>query len=626
MSKQEKLFEQFPPVNTKEWMDKIISDLKGADFNKKLIWKTNEGFEVEPFYRKEDTDGLPYITGLPGKFPYVRGTRKNGNSWKIRQNIIVEDYSSANRKALDILMKGVDSLGFKIIDSDSINGKNIETLVQEIHFESVEINFLSDGKALEILEYFKKAVIKEGSDLSKITGAIEADPLGRLMIQGSLCVPVESGLDYLASLTREASFLPLFKTIRVNASNFTNAGTDIVKELALGLSMANEYLTQLTEREIASDLAASKICFSFGTGSNYFFEIAKLRAARLLWSMVVSAYRPEKEESSVMDIHCVTSRWNKTIYDPYVNLLRTQTEAMSAVLGGTDSLTVDPFDMVFRKPDEFSERIARNQQLLLKEEAYFDKTADPAGGSYYIENLTSMIADNAWKLFVEIEEQGGFISSLKSGFIQKIINESANIRTTDVARKKEILLGTNQYPNFNETISESVDYNKIFPVPADLTGNIVEPVRLFRGSEEFDRLRTSVDNAEKRPVAFMLTIGNPALRKARAQFSCNFFASGGYHVIDTNGFETTDEGMKAAVKAHADILVVCSSDEEYAVFAPEVLEKADKKAIVVVAGNPQSIEELKSKGIEYFISVRSDVTATLEIFNKKLGIGTGKVL
>jgi methylmalonyl-CoA mutase len=264
MSKQEKLFEQFPPVNTKEWMDKIISDLKGADFNKKLIWKTNEGFEVEPFYRKEDTDGLPYITGLPGKFPYVRGTRKNGNSWKIRQNIIVEDYSSANRKALDILMKGVDSLGFKIIDSDSINGKNIETLVQEIHFESVEINFLSDGKALEILEYFKKAVIKEGSDLSKITGAIEADPLGRLMIQGSLCVPVESGLDYLASLTREASFLPLFKTIRVNASNFTNAGTDIVKELALGLSMANEYLTQLTEREIASDLAASKICFSFG--------------------------------------------------------------------------------------------------------------------------------------------------------------------------------------------------------------------------------------------------------------------------------------------------------------------------------------------------------------------------
>jgi len=250
-------------------------------------------------------------------------------------------------------------------------------------------------------------------------------------------------------------------------------------------------MLQLTERELSSDMAASKICFNFGTGSNYFFEIAKLRAARLLWAMVVSAYKPEKDESPVMEIHCITSRWNKTIYDPYVNLLRTQTEAMSAVLGGTDSLTIDPIDLVFRQPDEFSERIARNQQLLLKEEAYFDKTADPSGGAYYIEKLTRMIAENSWKLFVEIEEQGGFLSSLKSGFIQKLIKESADIRKSDVSNRKEILLGTNQYPDFNEIISESVDYSKAFPVYPDRTDSIVEPVELFRGSEEFERLRIS---------------------------------------------------------------------------------------------------------------------------------------
>lgn len=626
MSKKEKLFEQFPPVSTKEWMDKINIDLKGADFNKKLVWKTNEGFEVNPFYRNEDTSELPFISALPGDFPYVRGNRKSGNSWMIRQSIAVGNYSEANKKALEILMKGVDSLGFIIEDPESINEKNIETLLEGIHLESVEINFISSGKAKEILEFFLMAAKKAGTDIKKIRGSIEVDPLGRLMINGHLCVSLESGLDYLASLVKEAESLPQFRTIRVNASNFTNAGADIVKELAFGLSMANEYMSQLTERGLSSDLAASKICFSFGTGSNYFFEIAKLRAARLLWSMVVSAYKPEKTGSSAMEIHCITSKWNKTIYDPYVNLLRTQTEAMSAVLGGTDSLTVDPFDMVFRQPDEFSERIARNQQLLLKEEAYFDKTADPAGGSYYIEKLTHLIAENAWKLFVDIEDQGGFITSLKSGFIQKQISESAAIRKSDIAKKKEILLGTNQYPNFTETISDSVDYNKVFPVQSSETDNTVNPVKLFRGSEDFDRLRTAMDNSPRRPVVFMLTIGNFAIRKARAQFACNFFASGGYRVIDNIGFTTTAEGVKAANDAHADIIVVCSSDDEYAVFAPEVREIVGQKPIVVVAGNPPCADELKAKGIEFFISVRSDVTATLQIFNRKLDIGNEKVL
>jgi methylmalonyl-CoA mutase len=421
MSEQEKLFEQFPPVSTEEWLKMINCDLKGADFNKKLVWKTPEGFDVRPFYRREDTDLLSFNDTRPGDFPYKRGTSKTGNKWLVRQNIEVEDYSLANKKALDILINGVDSLGFVIKDPESITVKNMATLLFGINFENVEINFLSNGKAKEILESVISVSEKGGFDFSIIRGAIETDPFGKLMINGSLCIPVGEGLDYLASLTMKASCLPLFKTIRVNGSNFTNAGTDIVKELAFTLSMANEYMTRLIERGLSSDLAASKICFCFGTGSNYFFEIAKLRAARLLWSVVVSAYKPENVISSVMDIHSITSKLNKTTDEPYVNLLRTQTEAMSAVLGGTDSLTVDPFDIVFRHPDEFSERIARNQQLLLKEEAFFDKVADPAGGSYYIEKLTSLIADSSWRLFLEVEEQGGFIEALSKGFFKKEI-------------------------------------------------------------------------------------------------------------------------------------------------------------------------------------------------------------
>ncbi len=428
---QEKLFDQFPPVTTKEWMDKIHADLKGEDFNKKLVWKTDEGFDVMPFYRMEDLENLMYINTLPGEFPYLRGTKIKNNNWLVRQNIEVSDFSAANRKALTVLMIGFDSLGFIISDPESVNKNNFRTLLKDIHIENIEINFLCNGKAKEIFDLIMKIAVERGLNPLEIHGAIEADPIGRLMHNGKLCVPVEEGFDYLASLTDMAAAYPKLRTVHLNASFFNNAGADIVHELAFGLSMGSEYITQLTERGLSADVAASKIRFSFGIGSNYFPEIARLRAARLLWSVITNRFQPADRESIKMDIHCLTSEWNKTIHDPYVNLLRTQTEAMSAILGGADSLTVEPFDKTFRQPDEFSERIARNQQLILKEESYFDKVADPAAGSYYIENLTYLIADNTWKLFLEIEDNGGFLSSLKSGLIRKKLSESAARRKND---------------------------------------------------------------------------------------------------------------------------------------------------------------------------------------------------
>ena len=494
---KERLFDQFPPVTTKEWMDKINTDLKGADFNKKLVWKTNEGFDVKPFYRMEDIENLMYVNTLPGQFPYLRGTKINNNNWLVRQNIEVTDYSNANIKALTILMKGVDSLGFVITDPESVNEKNFDILLKDIHPGAVEINFLSNGKAKEIIDIIASYVKKTGTDPLQIRGAFEADPLSRLMLNGTLCIPPEDGFDYLASVVHSAAFLPQFRTIHLNASNFNNAGADIVQELAFGISMGNEYLAQLTHRGISADIAASKIRFSFGTGSSYFSEIAKLRAARLLWSVVTNGYHPANGENIKMDIHCVTSEWNKTVFDPYVNMLRTQTEAMSAILGGADSLTVEPFDLVFRHPDEFSERIARNQQLILREEAYFDKVADPAAGSYYIENLTNLIADNAWKLFLEIEDQGGFLECLKSGLIQRKLSESASGRKSDIASGKEILLGTNRFPDFNEKAPSNIDLTRVFKSPVVESDHQIEPIKLFRGSEENEKLRLGADKVVK---------------------------------------------------------------------------------------------------------------------------------
>ena len=620
MSSKEKLFDGFPPVSTREWMDKITSDLKGADFNRKLVWKTSEGFEVMPFYRQEDIGNLKYIDSLPGEFPYLRGRRTENNTWKVRQNIKVTDFGSSNRKALDILMKGIDSIGFYITDPETITRENIGLLLKGISPEDIELNFLSDGKAKELTGFFLEFIDKANAGIQNISGAIEADPLSRLMLNGTLCIPVEKGLDYLADVAKMVLHLPRFRAIHLNASSFGNAGADIVQELAFGLAMGAEYVSQLNDRDVKPDDAASKIRFSFGTGSSYFQEIAKLRAARLLWSAIMNSYLPGMTEPAKMEIHCVTSRWNKTVFDPYVNILRTQTEAMSAILGGTDSLTVEPFDIVFRQPDEFSERIARNQQLILREESYFDKVADPSAGSYYIENLTALIAENAWKLFLEVEENGGFLESLKKGFVQGKIRESASGRLSDVAKRKITLLGTNLYPVQDEPLPKGAVPEKLLTEANPPQEIIVEPVSLYRAPEIFEKLRMSVLKAGRKPVVFLLSTGNHVMRKARAQFSLNFFACAGYHIIDGSGFETADEGVASAMKSKADITVICSSDEEYETIVPGIFSKLNGKTIIVVAGNPPCINDLKSIGIKHFISVRSDIIETLGIFNRLLGI------
>lgn len=495
--KKERLFEKFPPVTTREWMDKIHSDLKGADFNDKLVWKTNEGFAVMPFYRMEDVENLLYADTLPGEYPYLRGSKIHNNNWFVRQNIEVSDYSEANRKALSILMKGIDSLGFIITDPETVSKSNFDILLKDIHPEVIEINVLCNGKAKEILEYLSKIAAERGLDPKDIRGAVEVDPISRLMLNGRICVSTDDGFNYLAELTENASGMPELRTIHLNASHFRNAGSDIVQELAFGLSLASEYLTQLTDRGLTASFAASKIRFSFGTGSDYFSEIAKLRAARLLWATVQKGFNLSDTDSVKMEVHCVTSEWNKTVYDPFVNMLRTQTEAMSAILGGTDSLTVEPFDTAFRKPDEFSERIARNQQLILKEEAYFDKVADPAAGSYYIENLTNLIAENAWKLFVEIEEHGGFLSSLQQGFIQKMLSESAAERQQDFANGKLKLVGSNLFPDMNEKVLSQIETDTVFKSKEYETDLLIEPVRLFRVSAGYEAVRIEQEKEAK---------------------------------------------------------------------------------------------------------------------------------
>jgi len=376
------------------------------------------------------------------------------------------------------------------------------------------------------------------------------------------------------------------------------------------------------EAGLTPENVAAKIKFNFGVGSNYFMEIAKFRAARLLWAQIVNAYLPAGSAKTVagIQLHAYTTTWNLTTYDAHVNLLRTQTEAMSATIAGVDSLTVLPFDSTYETPDEFSERIARNQQLLLKEESHFDKIVDASAGSYYIENLTASLAQAAWSIFLTVEEKGGFLSALQAGYIQQEVNAANDKRHAALSSRREVLLGTNQYPHFNEKsldkIKDGLSQNCCQPQP-----NRGPVLNFDRGASAFESLRLATEKSGKRPKVFMLTIGSLSMRLARAQFSSNFFACAGYEIIDNLGFATPEEGVQAARAAKADIIVLCSSDEEYAELAPKAFAALGAgKEIMVVAGAPECMDDLKAIGIKDFINVRSNVLQTLQDFSTRLGI------
>lgn len=615
---KEKLFTDFPAISTEEWMAKITADLKGADFEKKLVWKTNEGFKVNPFYRSENIEGLKTTDALPGEFPYVRGTKKD-NDWYVRQDITVVDFKAANAKALDILNKGITSLGF-IIAGDDVNAENIKTLLNDICPEAVELNFSTcNRKSFELVKILVDYLKSKDVNLSECYGSVNYDPFKPILKHGT---DNSEWAAKAAEVALAAESLPNFRVLNVNATKFNNAGAYIYQELGFALANGNEILSKLVEEGLDATLVAKKIKFNFGIGSNYFMEVAKFRAARWLWAEIVKAYTPNAECGCAAKIyaHAETSTYNMTTFDAHVNLLRSQTEAMSASIAGVNSLTVLPFDESFKDSDNFSERIARNQQLLLKEECHFDKITDPSAGSYYIENLTSSIAEEAWKLFLEIDENG-FYAALKAGIVQNAIKASSDARFKALATRREVLLGTNQFPNFTEVAANKIKKDNACGCGCSHKDGDLLALPATRLATEFENLRLSTEKSGKTPVAFMLTIGSLAMRLARSQFSCNFLACAGYKVVDNLGFETVADGVKAAREKNADIIVICSSDDEYTTLAPEAYELVKGgKEIFVVAGAPASTDDLKAVGIENFINVKSNVLETLKGFNAKLGI------
>lgn len=639
--KKETLFHTFPPIHTSEWEARIIEDLKGADYQKKLIWRTPDGINVKPYYRAEDTQNMETINLQPAEYPYVRGLSAANNDWGIRQDIETDDQQQANMLAKDAIARGANEIG--LVATEIENEANLVTLLEGICLTDTALHFGASTSYPELVKILAAHVKSSKTNQENVKGSFDFDPISFLLINGDFWQSESYDLSQVATMVKLGKAeLPGMKVINVNAHYFNSGGATLVQELAFGLAMGSEYLTIATEAGLKVDDVAPRMMFSFGIGSNYFMEIARLRAARLLWAKIAEQFSPSNPKSMQMCIHSNTSSWNKTLYDPYVNILRTTTEAMSAILGGTNSLSILPFDTFYKDPDEFSNRIARNQQIILKEEAYLGKVIDPAAGSYYIENLTQSIAEAAWKLFLEIEDMGGILKAIKTGWIQDEVEKSANQRREDVANRRLILLGTNQYPNTSEEMLGKINFSEEEEMLeeemyADDDTEVEESEEevttykkmvLFGASDDFDQMRLATEQYKEEkgniPSVFLLNIGNVAMRKARAMFISNFFGCAGFNIIDNVGFATPELGVKAALESKAQIIVICSSDEEYGSLGTECasqIKASDSSRIVVVAGYPKEIlDSLKQAGVDEFVHVRSNLLETLENFQEKLEI------
>lgn len=658
------LKKEFAIPSFEDWKKQVEKDLKGESFDKKLTTKTYEEIILQPMYTSQDIKDIPQTNNYPGFEHFLRGSNFSGYSG--REWEIAQEYNQALPEDMNEVLKydlerGLNSINIVLdnptklgLDADqstsgevgngglSISGvRKMQVLFKDIDLTNQPININGGFSALPITLLFKAYADETRTSLMNIKGSITSDPYEYLLTKGELPISVKQIFDEIKLSTELMikSNSPV-KTIGVSGMAFNNSGASAVQELAFTLATAVEYLQEMIDRGLKVDDVAKRIKFTFGIGSFYFMEIAKLRAVRMLWSKILETYGV-KDENRKIFIHGKTSEINQTYFDPYVNMLRTTTEAFSAIVGGVDSIHTNPFDESFNESSSFSRRIARNTQIILKEESHLNQVIDPAGGSFFVEKLTDDIAQTAWKLFQSVEEQGGMLKAVQSGFVQNEISKTADAKKKDAAKRKSILVGINMYANPKEEMMETKrpDYNAIYKKRVEyiqkyrVTGNNVKhtgilemlqriadtnsydmidnavdaylegaslgeisrsirssddagikvtPFKQFRIAEMFEELRIASENYKKKtgskPKVFLATMGPFKQFKARADFSRAFFEVGGFEIVYPNGFDKTDEAVKSAIDSKAQAVVICSTDDTYPELVPAIVKGIKEKS------------------------------------------------
>ena len=701
-----RLLAEFPPVTYEDWRKVVDAELKGAPFEKKMFTTTPEGITLKPIYRREDTAELPHVNSLPGFAPFARGATASGylkEPWAVSQEITCASASEFNNEARNSIGRGLNALNI-VLDRATRDGHDPDwAQAEEVGLEGLSIATLGDlDKALEGVDLEKTSLfVRSGASAMpfaallvalakkrkkifvRLRGCIEMDPLGVLAHEGRLPQSYEEAYREMAMLTRwAATYAPRLQTVCVHSRAWHEAGGSAVQELAFTLATGVEYLRQLDNVGLRADLAAPRIRFAVTVGTNFFMEIAKLRALRMLWSRAV-AVAGGGEAAQRASLHVRTSLWNKTVVDPYNNLLRATVEAFAGVLGGCDSMQVGAFDAVLRTPDDFSLRVARNTQLVLQKECSLDQVIDPAGGSWYIESATAELATRAWALFQEVEKRGGMQAAMEAGFPQEAVGATALEKIQAVTQRRTSIVGVNQYANPKEKALEvNAEDTKAFhkqraqqiashrialedaesqivldrlaeiigpkaednfqacvdAVTAGATlGEItrairiidtpcppINPVCLTRAAAPLEGLRAAMNRQAEPAKVFFCNMGPLKEHKGRADFSRGFFGVGGFDVISPAGFKTPEEAVAAFAESKARIAVICSTDDNYPALVPALaagIRERKPDAIIVLAGFPkEQIEEHKKSGVNEFIHIKADVLAVLSKIQKQLEI------
>lgn len=608
------LFPEFPPVSKDQWKETVIRDLKGAGFEK-LIWKTYEGFAVQPFYTREDLAGLENLKDFENLSDEFSSPARK---WENREKIVVDDEKTANHVAMDALHGSASGIAFELKDPESID---LNVLLNGINLSSTPVSFMIKELPAAFRKTFLSWLSEKNIPLKDLKGSIQYDPAGDFAVTGKY---EEESIRELAALVQAFKSSPGFYAIAINSGALKDSGATATQELAFTMNLAVHYFEKLMEAGLTADEVAENVQFSVAVGVDYFMEIAKLKALRILFLQVAQSFGASNFKPGQLQIHCYSSLWSKTLFDPSVNLLRDTTEAMSAILGGCNALTIEPYDSVYKNQQPFLRRIARNVSAIVKEESYLDKVADPVAGSYYLQNLIDEIGKSAWTLFQEVETMGGFMASFRKGFIQEKIKASRNAKTSKIAARRDVIVGVNQYPNIKETVAP----DQVKAMGAQPSEG-VESLKPQRAAADFEELRLATERfarkTGKKPSVYLLEYGNNvAMRKARSMFSMGFFGTAGFNVVEGIFAADIESAIDKVKHMNAEIVVLCSSDDDYATMGEE-FAKQFKSGIrnkqLVLAGYPAEIvETLKSAGFDEFIHVRSNAIETLKGFQKKLNI------
>ncbi|MEX0323018.1 MAG: methylmalonyl-CoA mutase family protein [Puniceicoccaceae bacterium] len=683
------LLSEFPVHTYEEWKEAAVKLLKGRSFEKTLITPTYEGFDLQPIYTKEVLDDLPHVKDLPGTGSRVRGSKAEGyleTSWLVSQELTAPTPVAMNKLVLEELSSGQSELNLWLdkstragIDADDAAAGSVgvcglslgslgdmKQVLDGVQADCIS-TYIQSGKASPAVYALLVAALKEkGADLNKIKGCIGMDPVGELVEYGELAGGRKEAFCILAGLVEHAAeTMPEMQVIDVQGHAYHNGGASSTQEMAVVLATAVTYLKELQARGITPDVVVPRMRLSLSVGGNYFLEIAKIRALRLLWSKVMDAFGVSEQARDV-HLHARTGLYNKTVYDPYVNMLRTTTEAFSAVVGGVDSLHVGPFDEVLRESDAFSRRIARNTHSILGEECGMTEVVDPAGGSWAVEALTDKMASEAWKKFQQIEEEGGIVASLEAGKLQASVEEVRLAKVKNIQRRKDVIVGTNSYPNATEELLQAakVDYaaaaadrkqaladwkgsrdasavdaaiTKLSSISGEskmaalvdaaavgatvqemmtaLAGEAevvkAQPIALKRAAEEFEKLRMAakaLTDAGNAPVIHQLNMGPSRRYRIRADWTSAFFQVGGFDVLNQDDYADVPEALGALKDSDAKVAVITSDDDTYAGTA-EALAKEITDACpgvtILLAGAPGDNEEAwRAAGVSDFVNVR----------------------